>query len=147
MLDDPVRVVEAEDVDAGVVIVARPMLVAVQHDQVTLDDRALDLDALAGVLRGHPIEVVDERLLAVGDVRVVLRVGVAGEPLDRLPRQASVEHQVVELDRALADPVGSRVRAVFSVRSVRSMRPPGSARRAALPLSRRSTNRSGLPAS
>lgn len=42
-------------------------------------------------------EVVEERLLAVADVRVVLDVGVAGVALDGLGRPALVEHEVVGL--------------------------------------------------
>src|SRR5215218_3195876 len=69
-----------------------------QDDEVALGDRALELDALPRVLRSHPVEVVDERLLAVADVRIVLDIPVAGVALDRLCRPAFVEHEVVERD-------------------------------------------------
>ena len=54
------------------------------------------VDALARVLGGHALEIVDERLLTLGDHRVVLRVAVADVPLYRLSRTALVEHQLVE---------------------------------------------------
>jgi len=64
------RLVQPEDVDAGVVGVAGPALVTVPDDVVALGDSSLELDVLAGILGGHPLEVLDERLLAVADVRV-----------------------------------------------------------------------------
>ena len=67
-----------------------------QHDVVALRDDALELDALTGVLSGHPLEVVDERLLAVADVRVVLDVDVARVPVHRFGGPGCVEHEVVE---------------------------------------------------
>jgi hypothetical protein len=75
VLNELAVLVEPEDVDPGVVMVTRPDLVAVQHDVVALGQGALDLDALAGVLRGHSLEVVNEGLLAVANMRVVLSVG------------------------------------------------------------------------
>ena len=51
-----------------------PLLVAVQDDVVSLRDDPLELDLLARILVRHALEVVDERLLAVGDRRVVLDV-------------------------------------------------------------------------
>ena len=86
MLDDLAVVVEPEDVDAGVLVVAGPGLVAVQDDEVALGDHPLELDSLARVLRRHPLEVVDERLLAVADLRVVLDVLGTGVALDGLAR-------------------------------------------------------------
>ena len=56
----------------------------------------LNSTRLPGYSARHPLEVLDERLLAVADVRVVLDVLRTGVPLDRLARPAVVEHQVVE---------------------------------------------------
>src|SRR5947199_35719 len=72
MLDDPASVVEAEDVDTGPVRipVSRPVLMAMQHDQVAFGDDALEVHALARVCFGHPFEIVDEGLLAVRNVRI-----------------------------------------------------------------------------
>jgi hypothetical protein len=76
VLDDLAVAVEAEDVDARVILVAGPVLVAVEDRKVALGYSALELDPLCGVLGGHALEVVDEGLLAVRDVRVVLDVDV-----------------------------------------------------------------------
>ena len=58
---------------------------AVQHDKVVLGDGALELHPLPWVLPRHTFEVVDERVLTVGDVWVVLSVVRAGVPLNHLP--------------------------------------------------------------
>src|SRR3712207_7011914 len=60
------------------------------HDAlpISLGDHALELHALVGVVAGHPLEVLDEGLLAVAHVRVVLGVVVARVALDRLARAA-----------------------------------------------------------
>ncbi len=63
----------------------------------------LELDALAGVLARHPLEVLDEGVLPVADVRVVLDVPVPDVALDRFSRTALVEHQVVERHRGLLE--------------------------------------------
>jgi len=86
VLNDLAVLVEPEDVNPGVVTVTRPDLVAMQHDVVALGQGALDLDVLAGVLRGHAFEVVDEGLLAVANKRVVLSVDFVGVGGDRLGR-------------------------------------------------------------
>ena len=67
--------------------------------QIAFGDHPMELDELAGVLGGHPLEVLDEGLSPVADVRVVLPVLGADVPLDGLGRSALVEHQVVERDR------------------------------------------------
>src|SRR5688572_14462342 len=96
MLDDLAVLVEAEDVDTGELLVARPRLVAVEGHEVAVGQRSLELHPLAGILERHPLEVRDERLLSVLDVRVVLDVVVADVALDRLCRAGPVEHEVVE---------------------------------------------------
>ena len=67
MLDDLAVVVDAEDVDASPVGVAGPLLITVQHDELPFRDRALELDALAGIVARGIFEIIDETLLAVGD--------------------------------------------------------------------------------
>jgi hypothetical protein len=84
VLNELAVLVEPEDVDPGVVMATRPDLVVVQHDVVALGQGALDLHVLAGVLRGRSLEVVDEGLLAVANMRLVLCVGFAGLGGDRL---------------------------------------------------------------
>jgi hypothetical protein len=48
-----------------------------QDDVAPFGDRALEVDALARVLLGHPLEVRDECLLAIGHMGIVLDVAIA----------------------------------------------------------------------
>lgn len=67
MLDDPAVVIEAEDVDAGPVPVAGPLLPAVENDVVSLGNHAFEVNPLAWILARQALELLDERVLAVGD--------------------------------------------------------------------------------
>ena len=98
MLDDLAVVVEPEDVDAGIVVIARPVLEAVEHDEVTLGDGSLYLYPFARPLARHALEVVDEALLARGDMRVVLDIFAPNKALYGTPWIAVVEHLLVEGD-------------------------------------------------
>jgi mRNA-degrading endonuclease toxin of MazEF toxin-antitoxin module len=91
VLDDLALRVNAEDIDACVLMIARPDLVTVQDHIVALAECALELDALARVLGCHAFEVIDEGLLAITDMRVVLDVGRAGVPGDGLSRTRLVK--------------------------------------------------------
>jgi hypothetical protein len=75
------------------------VLEAVQDHQVVLGDDTPELHALAGIVARHAGEILDEPLLAVGDVRIVLDVLVADVAGDRLARRALIEHQIVERHR------------------------------------------------
>ena len=55
-----------------------------------------ELNAFARILPRHPVEVLDEGSLAVGDDRVVLGVGRASVPSDRFSGLALIEHQIVK---------------------------------------------------
>jgi hypothetical protein len=46
----------------------------VEDDELSLSENPPELDALAGILAGHPFEVFDECFLAVRDRRIVLGV-------------------------------------------------------------------------
>ena len=76
--------VQPEDVHPGVLQISGPGLVAVKDDKVAFCNDALEIDPLAGILGRHPLEVLDEGLLAVTNMRVVLGVGIAPVALDRL---------------------------------------------------------------
>jgi len=115
VLYDLAAVVEAEDVDAGIIFVAGPLLMAMQHDMVSLGDHALEVHALARILPGHPLEVLDERLLAIGHLGIVLSVGVCGVLLDGFSGLALVEHQVVERLDGLLVPLQAIVQQLLSV--------------------------------
>jgi hypothetical protein len=85
-------------------MITRPDLVAVQYD-VVLGQRALELHALPRILRRDPLEVVDEGLLPITNVRVVLPVSLPGLLRDRRGRSRLVEHEVVEALRVLLVPL------------------------------------------
>lgn len=63
----------------------------------------LNSTRLPGVLRRHPLEVVDERSLSITYLGVVLPLVGARELFDCLCRPAVVEHQVVEGDHVRLD--------------------------------------------
>jgi hypothetical protein len=67
VLNDLAVAIEAEDIDCCVFEIAGLDLVAVDDDEVSLCDRALELDSLAGILRRHSLEILDERLPALRD--------------------------------------------------------------------------------
>ena len=64
MLDDLAIAVEAEDIDAGIVVVAGPVLLAMQHDKVAIGKGALDLDSFPWPFVRHAFEIVDKTLFA-----------------------------------------------------------------------------------
>jgi hypothetical protein len=73
--------------------VARPVLETVQRDEVALGDRAHELDVLARAFARHALEVGDEGLRAVGDVRVVLPVRRAHVAVDRFAWAARLNNR------------------------------------------------------
>src|SRR6266540_2905786 len=77
LLDD-LAVLQPEDVRrSGAAVAGRGLQQAVRHDEVALGDRALDLDAQVWELGGEASDELDERLGAVGRLRVVLDVARA----------------------------------------------------------------------
>jgi len=64
VFDDFAGFVEAKDVYAGVVVVARPLLIAVQDDEVAFCDDTLEVHLFPGVVGGHALEVGNECFLA-----------------------------------------------------------------------------------
>jgi hypothetical protein len=60
------------------------VLIAVQHNECAVREHPSKLHALAGILLGHPREVLNEGILAIGHHRVVLRVGSTDVSLDCL---------------------------------------------------------------
>jgi hypothetical protein len=82
VLDDLSFVIETKDIDTrpDLVLVRRPKLTTVKDDEVAFGNGTYDLNGLSGVLAGHAFEVLDERLYAVRNLRIVLRVRVADKP-------------------------------------------------------------------
>jgi hypothetical protein len=79
-------------------------LKTMQHDEITLGESALDVHSLARILTRHSEEIVNERLLAIPDGRIVLRIGISDKPLDCLGGFTLIEHQIVEGLRVLLIP-------------------------------------------
>jgi hypothetical protein len=98
VLDDLALVIEPKDIDPRPIAIPGPLLVAVQHNEVFVGQYSPEFDAFARVLAGHTFEIFDERILSVGNDRVVLGVGGADVPSHCFGRLALVEHQVVEGD-------------------------------------------------
>jgi hypothetical protein len=69
MLDDLSVVVQPKNIDARPDVVAWPILPAVQNNVIAFGDHALELDALAGIVARSIFEIIDETLLAVGNIR------------------------------------------------------------------------------
>ena len=135
MFDDFAFVVEAEDVDACVVLVTWPVLETVEYDQVVFGDRPLELDPFAGELFGHSLEVLDEGLLAVPDLGILLDVLVAQVEFSRLDRDddgliddpgaASMDGSWTNIANAFMKPqLGSQLNELNSLFS-RFDKPPG----------------------
>ncbi len=57
MLDYLAFIIQAEDVDARPVVVAPPLLVAMQDYIIAFSEDALELDALARIVFRHPLEI------------------------------------------------------------------------------------------
>lgn len=74
VLDELATAVEPEDVDPGIIVAARPVLEAVQDDEIALGDHPLDVHALAGIRSCHSLEIGDEALRTGRHVRVVLDI-------------------------------------------------------------------------
>jgi len=106
MFDNFAAVVEPKDVDAGIVLVARPFLMTVKYDKIVLRDRTLERDFLVGKFICHSFEIVDECLLAIRDLRIVLDVSVASILLNRFARFSLVEHHVVKIQGILTVSLG-----------------------------------------
>ena len=96
MLDNLSIGVQAKDVDAGPITIVRPVLVAVQNDEVLIGEYSAELHSFSGIRVSHPLEVVDERVLAIGDHRIVLSVRRSYVSSYRFAWLRVVEHQVVE---------------------------------------------------
>lgn len=62
------------------------MLMAVQHDEITVRENPPKLDTLSWVLARHALEILDECVLAIGHTWVVLDVGGSDLPANGLRR-------------------------------------------------------------
>lgn len=109
-------VVKTENVDTGIVFIARPLLKAMQHNQVALSQDSLKRHPFPRKLSRHPLEIFDECLLAVTDGRVMLDVFVSNETLDGCSWLRLIKHQIIKRDGILF---------VFNGRQIGSFAPHG----------------------
>jgi hypothetical protein len=96
MLDNLSVAIETKDVHARVVIVPWPGLMAMQYDQITFSDCALEVDSFAREFRRHPLKESDEGLFAIGYFGIVLNVNITHVLLNGFTGSALIEHQVIE---------------------------------------------------
>ena len=98
MLDDFASFIKSKDVYTCIIVVAWPLLKAVQHRVILLGNNPLKGDALAWVLGRHVSEIVDKGVLAICYMRVMLNIYFTRVAHNRLGGLALVKHQVVEGD-------------------------------------------------
>jgi hypothetical protein len=96
VLDDFAAVIEPKYVDSRIVLIAWPLLVAVQHHVFTVSEYALEVNPFAGILSSHALKILDEWLFAVGYLGIVLNVLNTDELLNCFAWLALIEHQVIE---------------------------------------------------
>ena len=98
MLDDLAVLIEAENIDARPVLITvrGPFLVAMENDTVSFRDGTLEVHAFAWVFRSHALEVFDEGLFSVRDVRIVLNVSVTDIALNCFGWLTLIKHEVIE---------------------------------------------------
>ena len=96
---DPSLLVEAKDVHARVVVIARPVLVALEDDEVALLDRPLELNPLAGEIAAMRSKYSISGSATVASEGFVLAVRVADVSLHRFAGPRIVEQQVIERNR------------------------------------------------
>jgi hypothetical protein len=80
-----------KSVNPRVVVVARPLSVAKQHNEVVFHDNPLEVDALTRIIVCQSPKVVDEPLLSIPYGRIMLNIGFPNVLLHRLLRFAMVE--------------------------------------------------------
>jgi len=98
VFNDFAFVIQSEDVNPGVVVVAWPVLEAVKNNKLTLGNGSLDLDAFAWPLAGHSLEISDETVLSRRNVWIMLSVDVADITFDGLEWSTLIEHELVKSD-------------------------------------------------
>jgi hypothetical protein len=103
MLNDLSVVIESEDVDTCpfAIFIGGPELLTMENNVIALGNRPFEIDALSRIFVRHLFEVLDERLFAVRDERIVLDVHVPGISLDGFGRFALIEQEIVERLRSV----------------------------------------------
>ena len=86
--------VEADNVHAGPIVIAWPVLRAMKRHEVSFREDVLELNLLSGIFGRHFLELFDEGSLPVTNPTVVLDGNVADVAFDGLAGFALLEHQV-----------------------------------------------------
>ena len=84
--------VEAKNIYPCIILISRPLLMAMQHNEVTLGNYSFEVNLLFGEFRVQSLEVLDESILTITDVGIVLDVFVANVLLDGLAWLTSIKH-------------------------------------------------------
>ena len=58
VFDNLTVVIKAKDVNPGIILIPRPLLMTVQHYQVSFRDRSHKLNLFAGALSRHAFEIL-----------------------------------------------------------------------------------------
>jgi len=96
VLDNFSGVIEAKNIYPSIVTVTRPLLMAVEYNEITFRNCPLEVDLFPWVFRVHTLEILDECVLSVTDFRIVLNVDIANVFFDGFAGPALIEHQVIE---------------------------------------------------
>ncbi len=81
MFHDLTVIIKPENIHAGIVVIAGPVLMAMQDHEIALGDCAFERYAFSRILAGHALEVVDKRLFTIGDMGIVLGIVGTGIPV------------------------------------------------------------------
>src|SRR5688500_2285296 len=83
---------QPENVDCSVILVAWPVLEAMEDNQFSLSDGTFHLHTFTGIFPSHPLELGDEAVRPGRDEGIVLNVFRPDISLDGLPGATLVEH-------------------------------------------------------
>ena len=92
MLDDLAFFVEAKNIYPCIIIVARPLLMTMQHNEIALSNYLFEVNPLFRVFRVHSLEVLDESFLAITNFGIVLDVNITDVLIDCFAWLTSIKH-------------------------------------------------------
>ena len=101
VLDDFSLLINSEYIYSRVVVIAVPVLKAMDNNISSLCQDPLYLDALPRPLPGHAFKICYESLFPRFHMRVVLYVLNSDKPIDGFGRTTFIEHQLIKGDHIL----------------------------------------------
>ena len=93
--------IETKNVYPCIVVAPRPLLMAMEYNEIIFRYCSFEVNLLFGVFRVHSLEVLDERLLTIPHLGIVLDIHITDVFLDGFTRLTLIKHQVVECPRVL----------------------------------------------